>query len=431
MRMKKIDSFLKIILISIIILIIKLKGNKDIINFSKEEINYNNYSDKESLLFYSNKPENYSRNEFHIKNIKYNYTLNDLINSKNEVNKYININKNDIIDNNYKQVINPKISLIITLYNQEKFIPIIYYSILKQTFKEIEIIFINDGSDDNPYDIIEKYMSKDKRIIYKENKINKGAFYSRIQGIKFAKGEYILILDSDDFIVNDILKKLYETSKKFKLDILQFYMLIKNKKAYKAWTIMKYKSGILYQPQIKDIFYYSITRNIADKFVRRDIFLKSLDLIDEKFRSERFFVHDDDILFFGLIRVANSYGFLENIGYYYRLDNPNSRMKILHFSNNTNKVFRSLFSIMEYYLEKSDNNSFEKKLIAYNFFQNKVNNKFQKDIDYLTGEFEYIIKVLNLYLNCPFFDKKQKKYLHLFKKKIQNRRMRLKINKKF
>ena len=208
MRMKTIDNFLKIILIYLIILIIKLKGNQDIIDFSKEKINYNNYSNKESLLFYSNKPDNYSINEFHIKNITYKYTLNDLINSENEVNKYININPSDIIDNNYKQVINPKISLIITLYNQVKFIPIIYYSILKQTLTDIEIIFINDGSDDNPYDIIEKYMSKDKRIIYKENKINKGAFYSRIQGIKFAKGEYILILDSDDFIVNDILKKI-------------------------------------------------------------------------------------------------------------------------------------------------------------------------------------------------------------------------------
>ena len=420
MRMKKIECFNKIILISVIILIIKL-ANKEILDFPKEGINYNNNTNKECLLFYSNQSDKYSRNEFHIKNIKYKYTLNDLINSKNEANKYVHINKNDIKDNNYEQVINPKISLIITLYNQEKFIPIIYYSILKQTLKEIEIIFINDGSDDNPYNLLEKYMSKDKRIIYKENKINKGAFYSRIQGIKDAKGEYILLLDSDDFIVNDILKKLYETSTKFNLDILQFYMLIKNNKGYQPWTKVKYKSGILYQPQIKDIFYCSITRNLADKFVRRDIYLKSLVLMDEKFKNERFFVHDDDVQFFGLIRVANSYGFLENIGYYYRSDIPNSRMKSLHFSKNTNKVFRSVFSIMEYYLEKSDDNSFEKKLIAYNFFWIKVFNLYQKDIDHLTGEFEYIINVINLYLNCPFFDKKQKYYLFLFKKKVQKK----------
>lgn len=307
------------------------------------------------------------------------------------------------------------------MYNQKNYIPLIYSSILNQSFEDIEIIFIDDGSHDNPYNTLKKYMSKDKRIKYKKNKINKGAFYSRIKGVKSSKGEYILILDPDDFIVNDILKKLYETAKKYNLDILQFYMIVGTPKKFRIWKKMKYKSGILYQPYIKDIFYYGKTRNIADKFIKRKIFLKSTEFMKKEFRQERFFIYDDDVAFYGLIKSANSYGFLENIGYFYRVDSPNSRMKIKHSPANTNKVFRSLFSIMKYYFEQSDNNNFEKKLVAYNFFSAKVC-KYIKDINYLTGEFSYIIDCLNTYLKCPFFSKYQKKKINIFKKKIEIRR---------
>ena len=350
----------------------------------------------------------------------------NLKNIENEVNSYINIKKNDIKNNYFNKNINPKISLIITLYNQKNYIPLIYSSILNQSFHDIEIYFIDDASLDYPYNILKKYMKRDKRIMFLKNKINKGAFYSRVKGVKSSKGEYILILDPDDFIVNDILKKLYETAKRHNLDILQFYMVIGTPKKFKIRKEMKYKSGILYQPQIKDIFYYCKTRNIADKLIKRKIFLKSIGFMNKKFRKERFFLHDDDVTFYGLIRVANSYGFIENIGYFYRVDTPNSRMKILHSPHHTNKVFRSLFSIMKYYFEQSDNNSLEKQLIAYNFFKLKVN-KYKKDINKLTGEFSYIIDTLNLYIKSSFFSHKQKNSLKAFKEKIENRRKIFKL----
>ena len=115
-----------------------------------------------------------------------------MIKIKNEVNRYINIKKDDIKYNYFTKRKKPKITLIITLYNQKNFIPLIYSSVLNQSFQDIEIIFINDGSIDNPYNILIKYMNNDKRIIYIKNDINKGAFYSRIKGVKFSKGEYIL-----------------------------------------------------------------------------------------------------------------------------------------------------------------------------------------------------------------------------------------------
>ena len=104
----------------------------------------------------------------------------DLIKIKNEINFYIKTKKKDIKNNYFYKRKNPKITLIITLYNQENFIPLIYSSVLNQSFQDIEIIFIDDGSIDKAYNILKKYMKKDKRIIYLKNNVNKGAFYSRI-----------------------------------------------------------------------------------------------------------------------------------------------------------------------------------------------------------------------------------------------------------
>ena len=120
---------------------------------------------------------------------------------------------------------NPKISIVITLHNQEKFIQSIYESILKQTLKDIEIIFVNDGSKDKTTFLIKRLMKKDKRIVYLKNKEKKGPFVSRNKGILNSKGDYILVIDPDDLLVNNILIKAYETAKQYNLDIIQFYAL--------------------------------------------------------------------------------------------------------------------------------------------------------------------------------------------------------------
>ena len=95
----------------------------------------------------------------------------------------------------------------------------IYASIQIQKLNDIEIIFIDDNSKDNSPQIIKNLMKKDKRIIYLKNKDNKGAFYSRNRGVLFSSGEYILVIDPDDLILNNILIKAYEISKYYDLDI--------------------------------------------------------------------------------------------------------------------------------------------------------------------------------------------------------------------
>lgn len=88
-------------------------------------------------------------------------------------------------------------------------------------------------------------MELEKRLVYLKNNEQKRIVYSRNRGILESKGEYILVIDPDGLIVNNILIKAYETAKKFDLDIVQFYAVWGNLESQSLLKIMKYNSGIL------------------------------------------------------------------------------------------------------------------------------------------------------------------------------------------
>lgn len=111
-----------------------------------------------------------------------------------------------------------KVSIIVPVYNVEKYLKKCLESIINQTLKEIEIICINDGSRDKSLEILKKYANKDSRIKI-INKDNEGQSVARNIGIKEAKGEFLGFVDSDDWIDLDYFEKLYNTAKKYQADI--------------------------------------------------------------------------------------------------------------------------------------------------------------------------------------------------------------------
>ena len=102
----------------------------------------------------------------------------------------------------------PKISVIVPVYNVEKYLPKCLDSLVNQTLKDIEIIIINDGSPDNSEEIINDYMKKHSNIKYYK-KENGGQGSARNLGIKKSKGEYITFVDSDDYIDVNMLEYMY------------------------------------------------------------------------------------------------------------------------------------------------------------------------------------------------------------------------------
>lgn len=120
------------------------------------------------------------------------------------------------------------ISIIVPIYNAEKYLDKCISSLINQTKKELEFILINDGSTDESEKIIKKY--KDKRIKYFKNK-NQGIGKTRNFGIDKATGKYIIFLDSDDYLAENTCEELYKRAEKNKLDVVvfDFYRVENNK----------------------------------------------------------------------------------------------------------------------------------------------------------------------------------------------------------
>lgn len=109
-----------------------------------------------------------------------------------------------------RKVNNNKISIVVPVYNCEQYIKKCIKSILNQTFKEFELILIDDESQDQSGEICEEYAKLDKRIIVIHQK-NQGVSKTREKGLKIAKSKYVTFIDSDDYIKEDYLYKLYNS----------------------------------------------------------------------------------------------------------------------------------------------------------------------------------------------------------------------------
>ena len=113
----------------------------------------------------------------------------------------------------------PKVSVIIPVYNTEKYLRKCLDSVCNQTLSDIEVICINDCSPDNSLEILQEYAQKDKRIKIIDFKENKGAAVARNTGIDEAQGEYIGFVDPDDYIALNFYEKLYNKAIKNNADV--------------------------------------------------------------------------------------------------------------------------------------------------------------------------------------------------------------------
>lgn len=112
----------------------------------------------------------------------------------------------------------PKVSIVVPIYNVEKYLHECVDSILAQTLKEIEVILVDDGSPDNCGAIVDEYAKNDKRVVPVHQK-NGGYSKAVNRGIDLARGEYIGIIESDDWIEPDMYESLYQNAKKYNTDV--------------------------------------------------------------------------------------------------------------------------------------------------------------------------------------------------------------------
>ncbi|WP_353067107.1 glycosyltransferase family 2 protein [Arcanobacterium hippocoleae] len=115
----------------------------------------------------------------------------------------------------------PLVSIVVPVYNSANFLPDLFASLRTQTYHNLEIICVNDGSQDHSLDILQKYAAADSRIIVVD-KHNTGAAKTRNVGMMVAAGKYLCFVDSDDFIEPDTISTLVQTAETHRADAVVF-----------------------------------------------------------------------------------------------------------------------------------------------------------------------------------------------------------------
>lgn len=225
-----------------------------------------------------------------------------------------------------------KISIIVPVYNGEMYIKKCIDSLINQTYKNIEIIIINDGSTDKTMNICKTY--SDKRIILINNS-NHGVSYSRNEGIKKSKGDYITFIDADDWIEKDCIEKNINILQKYKnLDVLRYNYRVIGGKAFSTNDIYELSDKFLNKAELSDKFYlHFISDNenipclVMLLFIKKEI-AKSISF------NENLTMMEDVEFYFKVFKKCNTFYFSTNKLYnYYVNHNSVTHSKKLFLKN--------------------------------------------------------------------------------------------------
>lgn len=204
-----------------------------------------------------------------------------------------------------------KVSIIIPAYNTSKFIERCLDSILCSITDEFEIIVIDDASTDDTFKILQdKYNNK---IVLLHNDINSGVSYSRNKGIRIAKGQYIVFVDSDDYVSNDycnVILSVINSKENFDIVIYNFY----NSKIKKRKFPPKRINQLLFLFE-NDLFGWT-----WNKIVKKEILLKNKITFDENLK-----ICEDQLFYMNYFEFVSKIIFLEKPLYFY-YQRPNSAM---------------------------------------------------------------------------------------------------------
>lgn len=215
-------------------------------------------------------------------------------------------------------MIKGQVSVIIPIYNAEKFLSKCIGSVVGQTYKKIQIILVNDGSTDRTEEICNDFAKKDNRIAVINQK-NQGNTAARKTGLAYATGEYVTFVDADDYISEHLVKRLYSEINIEKADLICCNV----EKIYSYGSVeckSKIKTGSYSDVQeiIANMFYYKDTNEfgilpyLCAKLYKRDYIVEGLSELDNQVQ----YAEDRAMMFWCMIH-ANKVIFIDDILYYY------------------------------------------------------------------------------------------------------------------
>ena len=239
---------------------------------------------------------------------------------------------NLLYNNKLKRGSMPQISIIVPVYNAEKYLSQCLDSILNQTFKDFECICIDDGSTDTSLTILQKYANIDSRIKI-INQENKGVSSARNIGIKNSLGQYLLFVDSDDWLTEDCLDKTFNKIKNTSADVVQFnYKFYYSKEEkYESKTILE-SEKIKKEDTISSVLQKSYEGPVWRRIYKKDVLLKN-NLLFYEGRSSS----EDGVFSAILFLYTKNIVYVQDELYIYRKQISSS------LTNNLNKLFVDWF----------------------------------------------------------------------------------------
>ncbi len=237
---------------------------------------------------------------------------------------------------------NPLVTIVVPVYNVEKYLNRCVESIVNQTYENLEIILVDDGSPDNCPQICDEWAEKDNRIKV-VHKVNAGAGMARNTGLDNATGEYIFFFDSDDRISTQTVEKCINNAKEHNSDVVIFgrYDFFENgKQTGKSISTNKtcFKHNEIREELIPAMltYKYGISTSNCSKMYKADLFKK----LNKRFVSERELYSEDVYFTVDLFSDIDTVSILnENLYYYYFRENSLSRAYNPNRQQKQNDIF--------------------------------------------------------------------------------------------
>lgn len=231
--------------------------------------------------------------------------------------------------------IKPMISVLVPLYNVEKYIARCLDSILNQSFQNFEIIIVNDGSLDSSIDIALQYAEKDDRIkiIFKEE--NMGLAWARMVGYSNAIGQYIVFCDSDDYLPSNALEILYDSIKSSDADIVVGnYQSVNSNDEFGHISNNKLEYGKDPESVYKSLLKNEMSHSLWGKIYKIELFK------NKNYITHKHFVNSEDgFLFYQIIKNTIKVVTISDVVYYYyQNDQSSTKVKL------SDKAIRSMVS---------------------------------------------------------------------------------------
>ena len=274
----------------------------------------------------------------------------------------------------------PKISVVIPMYNEQKNIKKVIRSIQNQNLQDIEIVCVNDNSNDKTLEILKELQEEDPRITILTNRQNRGVIYNRIYGAIRSKGEYVTFIDADDALCNiNILEKAYKVATKEhneKIDIVHYQtcgcLVDENGKMDKFAIFFTFNPNTFNQviraPYIGDNYFQNkkdVTGSgfVFDKIYSRELIIRAANYIGPDVWNQNLVYIDDLLLCFAAMKNAKTIVSIKDIGYWHFFDKKTSvtsgvweiEGNRLKYPAKTNKKIGDFITIVERILKLTEN----------------------------------------------------------------------------